>query len=107
MTENKQATIVETEGQNAVKIDSNFIILIQIHMNKFGLSALFLEWRLALNFHSPPMSSLLSKQVGIMPSSRQAFMLVRPEGPAPITATLCTIMELQQEKGESSGRKKA
>ncbi|KAG7228972.1 hypothetical protein INR49_008750 [Caranx melampygus] len=33
-----------------------------------------------------------------MPSSRQAFMAVRPLGPAPITATLCTMMELQQEE---------
>ena len=33
-----------------------------------------------------------------MPSSRQALMLVRPEGPAPITATLCTMVELHKGK---------
>lgn len=42
---------------------------------------------LTLNLHSPPMSSLLSKQVGSRPSSRQLLMLVRPEEPAPITHT--------------------
>lgn len=46
----------------------------------------------ALNFHSPPTSSLLSKQVGTMPSSRQALMVDRPEGPAPMTATLYTMV---------------
>lgn len=45
-----------------------------------------------LNLQRPPMSSLLSKHVGSRPSSRQPLMLVTPEGPAPITATLWTML---------------
>lgn len=37
---------------------------------------------------SPPMSLLLSKQVGSSPSSRQHFRAHRPEAPAPMMATL-------------------
>ena len=36
---------------------------------------------------SPPMSPLLSKQVGASPSSRQHFRAHRPEAPAPMMAT--------------------
>lgn len=40
-----------------------------------------------LNLHSPPISSVLSKQVGSSPSSTQHFREIRPLTPAPITAT--------------------
>lgn len=39
------------------------------------------------NRHSPPMSLVLSKQVGSSPSSTQHFREIRPLTPAPITAT--------------------
>lgn len=48
-----------------------------------------------LNRHTPPISRPLSKQVGSRPSSKQALMLVRPEIPAPITATFWTILEMK------------
>lgn len=60
-------------------------------------SLFFLYFVLALNLHSPPRSSPLSKHVGIKPSSRQALMAVNPEGPAPITATLQTMVELYKQ----------
>lgn len=41
---------------------------------------------------SPPMSPLLSKQVGTSPSSRQHFRAHRPEAPAPMMATLRAAM---------------
>lgn len=41
---------------------------------------------------SPPMSPLLSKQVGTSPSSRQHFRAHRPEAPAPMRATLRAAM---------------
>ena len=40
-----------------------------------------------VNFHSPPMSLLLSKQMGSRSSSKQHLMEDRPLTPAPITAT--------------------
>ena len=40
-----------------------------------------------VNFHSPPMSLLLSKQMGSRCSSKQHLMEDRPLTPAPITAT--------------------
>lgn len=40
-----------------------------------------------LNLHSPPISSVLSKQVGSSPSSTQHFREISPLTPAPITAT--------------------
>lgn len=55
---------------------------------------------LTLILHRPPKSWLLSKQVGSRPSSKQALMLVRPDGPAPITATFCTM--LQRKRVEHS-----
>lgn len=48
---------------------------------------------LTLNFHMPPMSSLLSKQTGSRPSSTQTLIQTRPELPAPTTATRRTIAE--------------
>ena len=48
---------------------------------------------LTLNFHKPPMSSLLSKQTGSKPSSTQILMQARPELPAPTTATRRTMAE--------------
>lgn len=40
------------------------------------------------NFHRPPTSSLLSKQVGSSPSSRQHRMAAKPLTPAPTMATV-------------------
>ncbi len=42
---------------------------------------------LTLNFHRPPISSLLSKHTGSRPSSMQVLIQTRPELPAPTTAT--------------------
>lgn len=44
------------------------------------------------NFHSPPKSLLLSKQVGSRPSSKQHLMDDRPLIPAPITATFLAMV---------------
>lgn len=50
-------------------------------------------WELrTANFHSPPMSSLLSKQVGSRSSSKQHLIEDRPLTPAPITATFLTMV---------------
>lgn len=46
-----------------------------------------METLLTVNLHSPPRSSLLSKQVGFSPSSRQHLMEARPVAPAPTIAT--------------------
>lgn len=46
-----------------------------------------IEALLTVNLHSPPRSSLLSKQVGSSPSSRQHLMEARPLTPAPTIAT--------------------
>lgn len=48
--------------------------------------------RLTSKRQSPPMSPLLSKQVGASPSSRQHFRAHRPEAPAPMMATLWAAM---------------
>lgn len=45
---------------------------------------------------SPPMSPLLSKQVGTSPSSRQHFRAHRPEAPAPMMATLRAAMSCSE-----------
>lgn len=45
------------------------------------------ETPLTVNLHRPPRSSLLSKQVGSRPSSRQHLMEARPLTPAPTIAT--------------------
>ncbi|XP_010791096.1 keratin, type I cytoskeletal 18-like [Notothenia coriiceps] len=54
---------------------------------KLALQSESMKSRAAAIQARPPMSWLLSKQVGCRPSSKQALMLVRPETPAPITAT--------------------
>lgn len=48
-----------------------------------------------LNCHSPPMSSVLSKQVGSSPSSTQHFREIRPLTPAPIIATFFAMVFCQ------------
>lgn len=48
--------------------------------------------RLTWNLQSPPMSSVLSKQTGSKPSSRQHLIDVSPLTPAPITAILLWVM---------------
>lgn len=54
-------------------------------------------YKRTLNLQRPPMSSLLSKHVGSSPSSKQDLMLVRPEIPAPITATVFTMLNKNDE----------
>lgn len=51
-----------------------------------------------LNLHKPPMSSLLSKQTGSRPSSRQDLMEARPALPPPITATRRGIFQLCKQQ---------
>lgn len=47
---------------------------------------------LTVNLQRPPRSSLLSKQVGSRPSSRQHLMEARPPTPAPTIATVLAII---------------
>ena len=47
-----------------------------------------------LNLHRPPMSSLLLKQTGSSPSSRQHLIQARPELPPPTIATRRVILQL-------------
>lgn len=45
------------------------------------------------NFHRPPTSLLLSKQMGSIPSSRQHLIAAKPLTPAPTMATLLPMVD--------------
>ncbi len=47
-----------------------------------------------LGFHTPPSSGALSKIVGERPTSSMHFAVTRPDGPAPITATVFPLLLL-------------
>lgn len=61
------------------------------HMTGFWVQRWEDELRTA-NFHSPPKSLLLSKQVGSRSSSKQHLIEDRPLTPAPITATFLAMV---------------
>ena len=67
-------------GRNSISFCTSPALFQQAH-NKA------VEAPLTVNLHSPPRSSLLSKQVGSSPSSRQHLMEARPLTPAPTVAT--------------------
>lgn len=54
--------------------------------------------RFTWNLQSPPMSSVLSKQTGSRPSSRQHLIDVSPLTPAPITAILLLVVMVSGER---------
>lgn len=77
--------LIETSFHNTVK-NKQFNSTFQCQMCKH-----------TLNLQRPPMSSPLSKHVGSSPSSKQDLMLVRPDIPAPITATVFTMLNNCEE----------
>lgn len=81
---------LKTSSNTIRSIEVSFFISFTLRFTCIRIKCLY---KSTLNLHRPPMSWLLSKQVGSRPSSKQDLMLVRPEIPAPITATFWTMLE--------------